>query len=479
VVDHILLLVSDTVRWDMLGYNGGQVRTPNLDRLAARSMVFDRAYVSSFPTVPARYEYLTGKPAYAGVGWGALPRADRSIASALTEAGYTTLGVVDTPFYQVNGYHYDRGFNYFYDMKSQLLGTPQYSSFSAPGKIKRQGEGKLPQFPITGKVQPDPRTGEMDCPAPLTMVQAAKCLEQIYDDKFFALVDTWDPHEPWDPPDYYTRHYLPDYAGERVHPPYGDCRKHGMTDRDVQVARALYSGELELVDRWIGHLLAQLNYLGIEDSTAIIFTSDHGFLLGEHGLMGKMVRRAPGEATWMRSPLYEEIARVPLIVHVPGAKPGRNAKLVCALDIAPTICELAGLARQPDMHGLSLFPAVRGQAFEGRDHVLTALPLANPGDTVEVVDDLMRKVVEWQPVTITTQHWSLLYATPSEPIELHDLRVDPRQMTNVAAKHPDIVQSLLELYAQDLRRAGAARKYCDPRLASYLEAHPGFFERAS
>jgi arylsulfatase A-like enzyme len=84
-VDRILMIVSDTVRTDMLGYNGGGVRTPNLDRLAAKSMVFDRYYASSFPTVPARYDYLTGKPAFAGVGWGALPRTDRSIATTLTE----------------------------------------------------------------------------------------------------------------------------------------------------------------------------------------------------------------------------------------------------------------------------------------------------------------------------------------------------------------------------------------------------------
>ena len=475
-VDRILMIVSDTVRTDLLGYNGGPVKTPNLDRLAARSMVFDRYYASSFPTVPARYDYLTGKPAFAGVGWGALPREDVSIASSLSEAGYTTLGVVDTPFYQVNGYSYDRGFNYFYDMKSQLLGTPQYSSYTAPGKTKRQVGGKLPQWPITGKVQPDPRTGEMDCPAPLTMVQAAECLEQIYEDKFFALVDTWDPHEPWDPPDFYTRRYLPDYAGERVHPPYGDYRKAGMTMRDVQVARALYCGELELVDRWIGHLLNQLTYLGIEDKTAIIFVSDHGFLLGEHGLMGKMVRRAPGEATWMRSPLYEEIVKVPLIVHVPGAAPGRNSKLACALDIAPTILDLAGLSRGPQMHGNSLLPAVLGKPFEGRSHVMTAMPLANPGDKVEVVDDLMRTVVEWQPVTITSSDWSLLYSVPGEPVELYDLRVDPKQANNVAEKHPDVIASLLEGYAKDLLRSGAGKKFCEPRLKSYLETNPGFLD---
>ena len=169
---HILLIVSDTVRRDMLGYNGGSVQTPNLDRLAECSMVFDRYYVSSFPTVPARYDFLTGKPAFAGPGWGPSRGRIAPWRSTWLKPVTRRVGVVDTPFYQVNGYQYDRGFNYFYDMKSQLLGTPHYSSFKAAGENKHQGNGKLPQWPITGKVEPDPRTGEMDCPAPVTMAQA-------------------------------------------------------------------------------------------------------------------------------------------------------------------------------------------------------------------------------------------------------------------------------------------------------------------
>lgn len=81
----------------------------------------------------------------------------------------------------------------------------------------------------------------------------------------------------------------------------------------------------------------------------------------------------------------------------------------------------------------------------------------------------MRTVVEWQPVTITTKDWSLLYATPSEPVELYDLRSDPKQATNVATKHPAVIRALLEMYAGDLRRAGVAKKYSDPRLAALLE----------
>jgi arylsulfatase A-like enzyme len=154
-----------------------------------------------------------------------------------------------------------------------------------------------------------------------------------------------------------------------------------------------------------------------------------------------------------------------MIIHVPGAAPGRTSKLACALDIAPTLCAMTGVAPQPAMHGISLVPAVLGQPFEGRDHVLTALPLANPGDTLDVVDDLMRTVVEWQPVTITTNDWSLLYATPDEPIELYDLRVDPEQEINLVEKHPEVVKTLLDFYADDLLREQVEKKYIDPRLS--------------
>ena len=104
--------------------------------------------------------------------------------------------------------------------------------------------------------------------------------------------------------------------------------------------------------------------------------------------------------------------------------------------------------------------------------MLTALPLANPGDTVEVVDDLMRTVVEWQPVTITTQEWSLLYATPGEPVELYDLSTDPKQTTNVAAKHPAVIR----LCWRCMRRTCAAPEL--PRNTAIL-ASPALLERAS
>jgi hypothetical protein len=112
----------------------------------------------------------------------------------------------------------------------------------------------------------------------------------------------------------------------------------------------------DIVVAQAGGLLDQASHRSARESrhrrsAATIFVSDHGFLLGEHGLMSKMVRRAPGKATWMRSP---RSPRCRCSFVCPGVKPGRTAKLACALDIAPAISELAGLSRQPEMQGLSL-----------------------------------------------------------------------------------------------------------------------------
>src|ERR1039457_1936762 len=88
-VDNVVLLIADTVRWDFLGYNGGATHTPNLDRLAARSTIFARHHAASFPTVPARYDFLTGKLNFTSVGWSPLPHDEYVFASDLSAAGLT------------------------------------------------------------------------------------------------------------------------------------------------------------------------------------------------------------------------------------------------------------------------------------------------------------------------------------------------------------------------------------------------------
>jgi arylsulfatase A-like enzyme len=455
-IDRILMIISDTVRWDHLGHNGGRVVTTNLDALAARSVVFDNHHAASFPTMAARHDYLTGYPAYTHQDWGPLARTMTNVPAVLSQAGYVTAAVVDTPFYTSHGFGYDRGFQYFYDMMSQPFEAPPYDASTqgydlgrtaAPRGLRREGWARME--PILGHRETDQAVAS-------TVRKAEEILELLRSKQFFTLVDVWDPHEPWSPPYYYVQRYLPDFAGERVQPVYGVWKDRGLSERDLEVGRALYAGELEMVDRWLGQLLDKVDRLGIADSTAIVFVSDHGFYLGEHGFFGKMNvdPAAKGLARWLRSPLYDEITHVPLMIHVPGAKPKRVKGMTSALDIAPTILDLAGLNAPEGWLGHSLLPVVTGEGEPSRQAVVTSIGLKAPAELTSAVDGVARALGKWQPSTITTSDWRLLYAIPSEPIELY-ARTGPDVATEVSARYPDVVNALITHFEDELKAAGA------------------------
>jgi arylsulfatase A-like enzyme len=449
---NVLMIVADTVRNDYLGVHGGDVHTPNLDRLARESVDFTRTRAASFPTVPARADHTTGAYSLTGHGWGPLPRHLTTVAQLAARAGVTTAGVADTPFYTLKGYNLDRGFMYFYDMKTQDVA----SLTSDP----RHAEGM--------QLVPQPRRTEADCCAPQTMARAEDCLEYLADsDQFFLLVDTWDPHEPWDPPHAYVRRYKPDYDGRQVKPSYGPYFEHGLTDEDLETARACYKAELEMVDRWIGRLLERLDALGLAEDTAVIFTSDHGFYFGEHGgLLGKMIAGQPhnGERRWLRSPLYDEIIDVPLFVRVPGVAPRVDDRVVSAIDLAPTLLDLLELAPSAQMVGRSIVPALTAPDADAREVAISAMPLATPGAKVALVDDVTRGVHEWQPITVTSADWTLLFSRWEDPFELYARGSEE----NVADEHPEVVEELVALMIAELRRGGASEADIEPRHADVV-----------
>lgn len=438
-VTNVIVILADTVRRDELGINGGATHTPNLDALGRESTRFDRAHAASFPTVPARADYFTGRYSFPATGWGPLPREASTIAELLTAAGVTTAAVVDTPFYMSTGFNLDRGFVHFYDVPGQQ-----------PLAYRRS--------PLI----PTPRVTELDHCAPRTITTAEQCLEQLRSRAPFLLwVDTWDPHEPWDPPPWYVERYKPDYDGRVVWPPYRRAADAGLTDDDLATAVACYRGKLTMVDRWIGRLLDRVDTLNLADDTVVVFLSDHGFYLGERGgLLGKLIRHvdASGTARWRRSPLYHEIVEVPLWLRLPEREERIDPRLVSAVDVAPTILELFGVEVPASFHGRSLL----GRAAV-RDVALTALPLAEPGTPSRVVDDVFRVIDEWQPVTVTTDRWRLLFSRREDPVELYDLASDRGETENVAEESPDVVRQLHELMVGELRHAGTSDADLTPR----------------
>lgn len=431
---NIVLIIADTLRRDHLGcYGARDVRTPQLDRFAEQCMIFDRAYCASFPTMPTRADILTGKFTFNYLGWAPLPREEVILPQVLSQAGYRTMAVVDTPFYVKNGYGYDRGFHDFRWIRGQ-------SSDRADTNYERRYEE--------------------DYCAPMTMMAAERWLERHYKEAFFLYVDTWDPHEPWDPPAHYVESYLPRWDGTLVAPVYWDYRERGLTQRQMRIARACYAGEVTMVDRWTGRLIERLESLGLMEDTAIMFTTDHGFYFGEHGFFGKAMMQ---KGDFYGAPLYEEITRVPLLAYVPGYKARRVGGLVSLPDLMPTILELAG-ARIPDtVQGRSLVPLMRGETNRGRGFAVSTMPLYNPGDVTRVVDAFERRVHAYLPATITTPTWSMLYSREGQPAELYNLKSDLRQQRNLAKRNRRVVQKLHRHYARMLAELGTEEKLLAPR----------------
>lgn len=431
---NIVVIISDTMRWDHLGCYGNEwIHTPHLDRLAERSIVFNKAYCASFPTMPMRADLYTGRFTLNYLGWAPMPQDEVILPKLMSDAGYRTMAVVDTPFYIRGGFAYDRGFRDFRWIRGQ-------GADRADTNYERRYEE--------------------DYCAPMTCAAAERWIERHYKEDFFLYVDTWDPHEPWDPPAHYVELYRPDWDGTLVRPPYWYWKESGLTQEQIDIARACYAGEVTMMDRAVGRLIDRIESMGLMDKTAIIFTADHGFHFGEHGLFGKMVSE---EDRMHGAPLYEEVTKVPLMFCIPGMGPGRRDALISHPDLMPTILEITGIDIPDIVQGKSILPVIKGEKDSNREFVVTTMPLYNPGETTRVVDNWSRQVVEFLHATITTHKWSLLYAHEGGPVELYDLESDPEQTNNVEADNRDVVEELHANYVNLLEELGTEERLLAPR----------------
>jgi len=470
LVRNVVLVISDTLRRDHLrAYAETAVRTPHLDRFAERCLVFDRAYSGSFPTVPCRNDILTGRYTFAYKPWSPLGADDPTLPELLNPAGIVTGLVVDTPHPFTPGFNYQRGFQSWEVVRGQEHDPwktfPREPALPcAPEKLRN---------PHTTVVQylrnVHDRRREGDYFVARTMRQAADWLEQTRAAPFFLYVDTFDPHEPWDPPRHYVDLYDPDYRGEEViYPRYDRCDY--LSEAELRHCRALYAGEVTLVDRWVGHLIDRLDSLGLMESTAVIVMADHGFYLGERGYIGKSLIR---ERAQQPLPLYPEVCHIPFLVYLPGAEPGRRDALAQPVDLAPTILELLGLAVPERCQGHSLVAALTGRSAGARriavaaptiagQHLVTAHPASRATVTdgrwllicgprapageelTSMVDSIGRRVEILDPTTLAPR----LFDLSADPACQVDRLADPAARAEAAALH----RAFLDL----LERAGVS-----------------------
>jgi len=429
---NIIQIVSDTFRWDYLGcYGNSWIHTEHLDRFARDSVIFDRAYIASFPTIPHRHDLFTGRYTFVYSTWAPLPRDEIIISQILRQAGYVTMLIVDTPHMIRDAHYFDRGFDAWWWIRGQE--HDRYMTNPPKDPEERQkalGRQYLQNVSL--------RRFEEDYFVAKTMKSAIKWLELNYDqhEKFFLHIDTFDPHEPWDPPKWYADMYDPEWKGGEV--PGGAYilgvprpAASDLTEKQLNHLRALYAGEVTLVDRWIGRLLQKIEDLGLLENTAIIFTSDHGTYIGEHNYVGK------------RPHLYEEVAHVPLIVRLPdseGVQSGRREEIVQSPDIMPTILELAEVKIPPTVQGRSFLPILRGESKDGREIAVSSASLV--GQTLP----------KW--ITVTSEKWALLASQIGSQIksELYDLKNDPKETKNLIDNKPDVADELRSKMIRFLRK---------------------------
>ncbi|HEX28460.1 TPA: sulfatase [Candidatus Poribacteria bacterium] len=403
---NVILIISDTFRRDNLScYGGDLAHTPSLDRFASEAILFENAYCLSFPTVPNRNDILTGRATFTYKPWSPLDPKEITLQDTLNKAGVLTSLIVDTPHPFAPGFNYQRGFQGW-----ELIRGQEHDRWkTAPSDVKLPCDPNKLRNPYGTVIQylknVSWRKHESDYFVARTMRTAIEWLEENYASRFFLYVDTFDPHEPWDPPKHYVDMFDPDYDGEEVIYPRYDRWREFLSEKELQHCRALYAAEATMVDRWIGLLLERIESLGLMKNTVVIFTTDHGFYLGEHGYIGKSLIR---ENYHQSIPLYPEVSAIPLIMYVPGMEGKRIKALVQSIDLMPTILDFMEVEIPPTVQGYSLKPLIEGKANKVRDVAIASPTLSSRG--IKVPHPTNR-------ATITDGEWMLIYGSQVEKVE--------------------------------------------------------------
>jgi arylsulfatase A-like enzyme len=258
-------------------------------------------------------------------------------------------------------------------------------------------------------------------------------------------VDTFDPHEPWDAPQWYVQMYDAGYGGQVVdYPLYAPVGF--LSEAELRHVRALYAAEVTLVDRWVGRLLEKVRDMALLEDTLVLLTTDHGFLHGEHGIMGKSLiegRRMD------YVPLYEEINHIPLIASLPGADGAVSEALVQPMDLMPTMLELAGVDAPETVQGRSFAGVLRGERDGHREFAVSSPYVGGQPVPATVTMDRWSAVFWPEPeegeaevdraVDGYEKQWAEF--TVKEP-RLFDLRDDPAQETDLSADRPEVMADL-------------------------------------
>ncbi|PCJ57085.1 MAG: sulfatase [Planctomycetota bacterium] len=432
---NIILIQTDQQRRDTLSCYGNEItHTPAIDELAKKGTVFENAFTPSPICAPARAALLTGKlPSHNGIlinSESGVPagrdfkKSYQTYSQCLTEKKYQChhigkwhIGTKDTPqdynfegvFYPGYGYpsNHEHYLNYLktLGLDGFILEKEVYSTF-------KDGE----QRALLSAIQ----TGGKEASVPWYLCNQTLDAIDIgakSDQPFFVSCNFWGPHVPYIIPEEYADMYDPK---DMIKPPsFHDDLKNkprvqqemkeywGVQDLEWEDWAKLTSanyGYISLIDKQVDRILKHLEQLNITEETAIIFTTDHGGMVGSHGLCDK----GPY--------LYDDICRVPLITYLPQQKPEQRINAdVYTMDLMPTFIELADGDTPEDIDALSLLPLINGTKEILRDEPMY---IEFYGHQVSVMQKLLR-----------TKEWKYIF-NGQEFDEYYDLINDPHEMIN-------------------------------------------------
>ena len=451
---NVVMIVTDSTRADFIGaYNPDSLaKTPNLDALAGESLRFTHAVPEAMPTGPARRSILTGVRSFPfrnyvptkglplGPGWIPIPDYHPIVTEVLGEAGVETAYATDNPFLIGPRFsNFRRTLDWIKPSYSQGAYRFLNKPFKRPATrsaIERYLMPELSDSVEVGRLRAMAgwnsinRHSDDDYPTARVIRSGLRLVDDLQESgkPFFLGVDAFDPHEPFDAPPVFQLQWGDEPLGvekQGVTPiqpfetPYSWVVDVDADPETLERVRQLYAAEIEFVDEWIGRLMNELDRRKLLDNTVVMYISDHGLTLGEHGIVGKHGSRAQ----W-------HIYHVPCMIRDPqGRRAGETSDYFASTyDMPRTALSLMGVRAPGLMAGEDL-----SVLFEGRE------PPPRPHFTSCYDDHVLCGDLDW----------FLLSDSEGRRKRLYDKNADPEEKVDVAFEHPEIVDQLWKVLADE------------------------------
>jgi len=347
---------------------------------------------------------------------------DVTVAEILAREGFINGLVTDTYHLFKPGMNFHRGFHSFRWIRGQ-----EYDAYVSSPPRRRVEDYVNENYTEEWKrlvakclANTDDFEREEDYFPARVVTEAIDWLEKNrVHDRVFLWIDSFDPHEPWDPPPRFDTYTDPNYKGPRLILPMGGMASSWASEEEIRYIRGLYAGEVSFVDYWLGVLFKRLRELGYFENSLIVLTADHGHPLADHGKFLKGPDR-----------MYSELLKIPFMVYYPGCEHKVVDALVQFPDVLPTVLDLLGLGNNArSMQGKSFVKVLTGESEEHRDAVIIGYH-------------------EGEDRCVRTKEWSYIHRPEGQPDELYNLKEDPRETRNLIDERKDAALKLASAFGR-------------------------------